>query len=83
MSPVDWASSISNARSCLKAGFHIIISVKFLEATVTIISKRSSQMTEASLAIETILAYGSSEIDSSSILATETTGNHTLRAYIF
>ena len=40
---------------------------KFLEATETIIWKRSSQTTEAILAIETILAYGSSEIDSSSI----------------
>ena len=45
--------------------------------------KRSSQTTEAILAIETILAYRSSEIDSSSILATETTGNHTVGAYIF
>ena len=56
---------------------------KFLEATETIIWKRSSQTTEAILAIETILAYGSSEIDSSSILATETTGNHTVRAFVF
>ena len=40
---------------------------KFLEATETIIWKCSSQTTEAILAIETILAYGSSEIDSSSI----------------
>ena len=36
---------------------------KFLEATGTIIWKRSSQTTEAILAIETILAYGSSEIE--------------------
>ena len=56
---------------------------KFLEATEMIIWKRSSQTTEVILAIETILAYGSSEIDSSSILAIETTGNHTVRAYIF
>ena len=35
----------------------------FLEATETIIWKRSSQTTEAILAIETILAYGSSEIE--------------------
>ena len=40
---------------------------KFLEATETITWKHSSPTTEAILAIETILAYGSSEIDSSSI----------------
>ena len=37
---------------------------KFLEATETITWKRSSQTTEAILAIEKILAYRSSEIDS-------------------
>ena len=36
--------------------------------TETIIWKHSSQMTEAILAIEKILVYGSSEIDLSSIL---------------
>ena len=40
---------------------------KFLEVTETIIWKRSSQTTEAILAIETIFAHGWSEIDSSSI----------------
>ena len=36
---------------------------KFLEETETIIWKRSSQTTEAIHAIETILAYGSSQIE--------------------
>ena len=36
-----------------------------IEATETIIWKHSSQMTEVILAIEMILVYGSSEIDSS------------------
>ena len=36
---------------------------KFLEATETIIWKRSSQTTKAILAIKIIFAYGSSEID--------------------
>ena len=40
---------------------------KFLEATEMIIWKCSSQMTEAILAIETILAYGLSEIELESI----------------
>ena len=60
----------------VKSGFHIsnrlwrkdrLCRLKFLEATETIIWKRSSQTTEAILAIEKIFAYGSFEIDSSSI----------------
>ena len=59
----------------LKACFHYncfcrkdrLCRFTFLGATETIMWKRSSQTTEAILAIETILAYRSSEIDSSSI----------------
>ena len=59
----------------LKAGFHTIRfcrkdrlrRFKFLEATETIKWKRSSQTTEAILAIKMILAYGSSEIELESI----------------
>ena len=47
--------------------FKFVEATETIEATEAIIWKRSSQTTEAILAIETILAYGSSEIDSSSI----------------
>ena len=74
-----WSMSSSD-RFCRKDD---LCRFKFLEATETIIWKCFSETTEVILAIETILAYGSSEIDSSSIIVTETTGNHTIHAYIF
>ena len=59
--------SEAKSKALLKPGFHIIVFDVKIVSTETFIWKRSSQTTEAILAIETILAYGSSEIELESI----------------